>query len=272
MLRKTLCSTVFIIGTALAGTLPLHAATPTDANAAVQYLPSVDNTSRASKLIGQAVYDSDASNATKIGTISDLLVGNDGAIRAAVIGVGGFLGIGEKNVAVDFKSIKWTRRDNGSVYAVLPTTKDALNAAPDYRYQTTAATGDTTNGVNGNAAPAMATNDAAKLQTVAPETISANTLINTTVYGPDNTTVGKVGDVILTKDGKIDAVVIDVGGFLGIGRKPVAIAYHDLSFRRDGNTLYVYTNFTKAQFNSAPQFVKNDYPAQRNNMLLHSSM
>jgi sporulation protein YlmC with PRC-barrel domain len=67
----------------------------------------------------------------KIGTVNDLLVGPDAKLIAAVIGVGGFLGIGEKDVAVPFSSMQIERRDN-EWRLVTNATKDALQAAPVY--------------------------------------------------------------------------------------------------------------------------------------------
>ena len=52
-------------------------------------------------------------------------------ITAAVIGVGGFLGIGEKEVAVPFSSMQVVRRDN-DWYLVIEGTRDALRDAPSY--------------------------------------------------------------------------------------------------------------------------------------------
>ena len=59
---------------------------------------------RAPKLIGVAVYGPDNK---KIGTITDILIGHDGAARLVVIGVGGFLGMGTKDVAVPFGALQW---------------------------------------------------------------------------------------------------------------------------------------------------------------------
>jgi sporulation protein YlmC with PRC-barrel domain len=81
----------------------------------------------------QAVYDRSNS---KIGDISDVLVGPNGQINALIIGVGGFLGAGEKDVAVSFSSIKQTMKDN-KVYLTLDTTKDALKNAPGFKYDST---------------------------------------------------------------------------------------------------------------------------------------
>jgi sporulation protein YlmC with PRC-barrel domain len=84
----------------------------------------------------QDVYD--PSNA-KIGEIMDVLVAKDGQVQAAIVGVGGFLGAGEKDVAVSFNSIRKTMKDD-KVYLTLDTTKDALKKAPGFKYDSTKTT------------------------------------------------------------------------------------------------------------------------------------
>jgi sporulation protein YlmC with PRC-barrel domain len=69
----------------------------------------------------------------KIGEIMDVLVNPNGQIDAAIVGVGGFLGAGEKDVAVSFNSIKATKK-NDKIYLTLDTTKDALKNAPGFKY------------------------------------------------------------------------------------------------------------------------------------------
>jgi sporulation protein YlmC with PRC-barrel domain len=78
----------------------------------------------------QDVYD--PSN-NKIGEVMDVLVSPEGKVSALIVGVGGFLGMGEKDVAVPFDAIKHTARDN-KVYLTMDTTKDALKAAPGFTY------------------------------------------------------------------------------------------------------------------------------------------
>jgi sporulation protein YlmC with PRC-barrel domain len=85
---------------------------------------------RASKLVGLSVYNN---NNESIGSINDLLTDKSGNIKAVVIGVGGFLGVGEKNVAVPFQALKVAEK-NGKRYLVLDTTKEALQTAPGYSY------------------------------------------------------------------------------------------------------------------------------------------
>jgi sporulation protein YlmC with PRC-barrel domain len=82
----------------------------------------------------QNVYDPSDS---KIGEIMDVLVERDGKVAALVVGVGGFLGMGEKDVAVPFNAVQFKTKDNNKWYAVMNTTKDALKNAPGYKYDRT---------------------------------------------------------------------------------------------------------------------------------------
>jgi sporulation protein YlmC with PRC-barrel domain len=78
----------------------------------------------------QSVYDPSDS---KIGEIMDVLMSPDGRATALIVGVGGFLGAGEKDVAVPFSAVKHTMK-NQKVYLTMDTTKDALKAAPALKY------------------------------------------------------------------------------------------------------------------------------------------
>ena len=57
-------------------------------------------------------------------------------MNALIIGVGGFLGAGEKDVAVPFNAVKGKKKDN-KWWLVMNTTKDALKNAPGYKYDST---------------------------------------------------------------------------------------------------------------------------------------
>jgi putative membrane protein len=69
----------------------------------------------------------------KIGDVNDILLDKDGRLSTAIIGVGGFLGVGEKDVAVPFKSLKVSEK-GGDRYLVINATKEALEKAPGYVY------------------------------------------------------------------------------------------------------------------------------------------
>lgn len=84
----------------------------------------------ASNVIGASVVGPD--NKT-IGEINDFVIDQSGTAEAAVVGVGGFLGVGEKDVAIPFKSLQITRKENGMLDKVtLPMTKADLEKAPTF--------------------------------------------------------------------------------------------------------------------------------------------
>jgi sporulation protein YlmC with PRC-barrel domain len=85
----------------------------------------------ANTYIGQAVYNSADES---IGDISDLILEKDGGIAAAIVGVGGFLGIGEKWVAVPFDKISIAQvPDSNDVKLTTTETAESLQAAPEFK-------------------------------------------------------------------------------------------------------------------------------------------
>lgn len=85
---------------------------------------------RVSKLIGTPVRDSANE---PIGNINDVLMTKDGQVESIIIGVGGFLGLGEKNVALRFSELKFDTSDPNAPKVTSATTSDALAAAPEWR-------------------------------------------------------------------------------------------------------------------------------------------
>jgi sporulation protein YlmC with PRC-barrel domain len=84
----------------------------------------------AGQFIGQAVTNQAGE---KIGDINDLLFEKNGRIANVVIGVGGFLGIGEKNVAIPYSSLMITADAEGKRVVSVPLSKERLLAAPEFR-------------------------------------------------------------------------------------------------------------------------------------------
>ncbi|RWL85965.1 MAG: PRC-barrel domain containing protein [Mesorhizobium sp.] len=271
----------------------------------------------ASNIMGESVYNGTADNAQKIGDVNDIVLAKDGKAESLVIGVGGFLGIGEKNVAYDFAKAKWAEK-NGDRWLVAETTKEELQAQPDFNRKaydpapgtTTAAnnapaattpavvSSDTTSDKGAKpaepakstaenkpaTAPAQSTaenkpadngasaTDATKTASIDKSTLTempmgnmrVDDLKGTTVYGANDEKIGSIGDVVLTPENKPDAVVVDVGGFLGIGAKEVAVGMDKLKFMTDKNgKKYLYTNFTKEQLQAQTAYDKSSYAANR---------
>jgi len=267
----------------------------------------------ASNIMGESVYNGTADDAQKIGDVKDIVLAKDGKAESLVIGVGGFLGIGTKNVTYDFTKAKWAEK-NGDRWLVAETTKEQLQAQPDFnRKAYDPAPGSTAAANNAPAAttPAVVSSDTTsdkgakpaepakstaenKPATPAPATaenkpadtsatdetktasidkstltempmgdIRGDDLKGATVYGANDAKIGEIGDVVL-KDNKPDAVIVDVGGFLGIGAKEVALGMDKLKFMTDKDgKKYLYTNFTKEQLQAQTAYDKGSYAEKR---------
>lgn len=96
----------------------------------------------------QSVYDTQNN---KIGDIKDVLVDDEGRVNALIVSVGGFLGAGEKDVAVKFDAVKKSEKDN-SVSLTMNASKDELKSAPGLKYdkQSTSWVPDRSNSNNNN--------------------------------------------------------------------------------------------------------------------------
>jgi sporulation protein YlmC with PRC-barrel domain len=70
---------------------------------------------------------------------------------------------------------------------------------------------------------------------IQPDEIRASKMIGSTVYDVQNRSIGSVKDIVLNRSGNVDAVVVDVGSFLGMGGKYVAIPLSDI--KTDNNRL-----------------------------------
>lgn len=78
----------------------------------------------------QPVYDSQND---KIGSIDGMLLGGRGKVQAVMVDVGGFVGVGNKNVAVPFDAIRPTKGSDGKVRLTMNVSKDALKSAPGFK-------------------------------------------------------------------------------------------------------------------------------------------
>lgn len=89
--------------------------------------------------------------------------------------------------------------------------------------------------------------------------LTADTLHGASVYGPDDQRIGAIGDLVLSADGKVRSAIVDVGGFLGIGAKPVAIPFDELHFLRGENgAVQASIRWTKDQMQDLPEFVREE--------------
>jgi sporulation protein YlmC with PRC-barrel domain len=118
-----------LLGTALIGgaafaqtaTTPASPDTAASSSASSMNAMSLKDNWRASKLVGLAVYND---GNEKLGDISEVLVDKSGKINAVIVGIGGFLGVGQHDIAVTFDKLKWVNEPVRSASA------DRAPAAP----------------------------------------------------------------------------------------------------------------------------------------------
>jgi hypothetical protein len=92
--------------------------------------------------------------------------------------------------------------------------------------------------------------DHSKHVRLAPAELTADILDGATIYGPGDEKIGSVSHLHGSQ------VVIDVGGFLGIGAKPVSVSLSEMEFMRDeGGDVHAVTTWTKDQLKQMPEHV-----------------
>jgi len=84
----------------------------------------------------QNVYDKGQNT---VGKIDDVLIDKSGKVNALIVGVGGFLGAGEKDVALPFTAVHAEKKDN-KWYLTVDETKDSLKNAAGYKYDSSSTT------------------------------------------------------------------------------------------------------------------------------------
>jgi hypothetical protein len=110
----------------------IESAAPKSAEAAgdTKFLSKQESTDMlASNLLGQSVVNSQDEI---IGDINDLVTDESGKVIAVLVGSGGFLGIGEKDVALGFEDLRFARDENNNIKVIANVTKETLASAPDY--------------------------------------------------------------------------------------------------------------------------------------------
>ena len=92
--------------------------------------------------------------------------------------------------------------------------------------------------------------------TAAAGDLTTEMLTGARVYGADDSDVGEVSELILTDDGQITNAIIDVGGFLGIGEKPVELSMDELEIlhQDDGDDVRIYVRKTEDELKALPKY------------------
>ena len=88
--------------------------------------------------------------------------------------------------------------------------------------------------------------------------LTAEDLEGVALFDATDERVGEISDIVLTDDGQVEQVIVDVGGFLGLGEKPVAVAFDEIEISRDQagetDTLEATTSLTMEEFEAMKEW------------------
>ncbi|MGY6547531.1 MAG: PRC-barrel domain-containing protein [Roseinatronobacter sp.] len=91
--------------------------------------------------------------------------------------------------------------------------------------------------------------------TVASGTFLASNLKGADLIGADGETIAAVDDIVVSPNGQVDSFLVDVGGFLGLGARTIAIAFSDVTIGHDENeNVELRTTLTQEQLEAMPEY------------------
>ena len=237
----------------------------------------------ASTLLGANVLSADGED---VGEVNDMILAADGSVEGVVVGVGGFLGLGEKDVAVEFDTIEVQQDpDTDALSFVINATEEELEAAPEFQTRAEAEARveqeEAMEAQPGAVAPAGDAGDAAVVapagdvamdgeramlrtpaferdgyQTVAPDELTSEDMTGMRIYGANDEDVGEISELIMSEDGSsVERAVLDVGGFLGLGEHEVAVTLDELQIMRgEDGVERAYIDATQEELEAQPEY------------------
>ncbi|MEW2912965.1 PRC-barrel domain-containing protein [Leisingera sp. JC11] len=84
--------------------------------------------------------------------------------------------------------------------------------------------------------------------------VTAQALTGAPAYDAKDEHIGELSQIVVNTNGGVEAVIIDVGGFLGIGEKPVELSMGDIEIMQAENDVRVITHLTREQLEALPDY------------------
>lgn len=241
------------LGTALGltmGSLALPTIVYAD-NAETPVMGTVD----AGSLIGKNVVDAKGDT---VGEIDSVMVDGAGKVKAVVVDVSGWLQ-SEKLISLPWKSLAVT--DENVITSQI--TQEEAKSATAYNYvdqgnrrKVLTETGEVyAEGSDGDMTTSSGGDGTLGTPVKNPDgSINASQLVGLNIQNADGDNLGEVGEVVIASDGGLQGVVVDVGGFLGIGTHPVLLNWKDLKISGNGDDVKAIVNTTKDNLKSLPEY------------------
>jgi sporulation protein YlmC with PRC-barrel domain len=211
----------------------------------------------AGKLIGEDVIDA---NDKTVGEIESVIVDTGGKVTSVVLDVSGWLE-SEKRISVPWKDLKADA--SGKIHTSL--TKERAQAAANYAYSADVNRGQVLNesgqvyATDGTQEPTTAGMTASTGKTDnttqnADGSLNASKVVGLAVVNNADESIGKVSEVLLDRSGKVAGVVVDVGGFLGIGTHPVKLGWNQIKVINKDGSAQAVVNMDKNALKQMPEY------------------
>lgn len=220
----------------------------------------------ASDIIGATLYAADAGEDAassredweELGEVDDVLLTRGGEVRAVLVDVGGFLGMGGKTVAAPMTMIRFIAEDDDAedYDLVVMTDRETLQGAPAYERPSIRAEETNMNNAMPNTSASTSPFNREGYKHVEANALTAGDLESATVYGRGDEKIGSISELIIGANGKITDAVVDVGGFLGMGARSVSMPFADFTVLREssGDDIRVHLETTKAKLEAMPRY------------------
>jgi sporulation protein YlmC with PRC-barrel domain len=227
--------------------------------------------SEAGALVGKNVHDAAGD---VVGEIDAVLVDRDGKVSSVVMDVSGWLE-SEKLVGIKWSELK---QDVDGNLTVTNLTKEQAEGMEGYAYadpqrrgqvlteegeiyapmtgtETAASTdaANTTGTTTGTTDSAMAPAGPSEIRN-SDGTVNTSNVLGATLEGGSGDNIGEIDEVIINTDGKVQGVVVDVGGILGVGARSVLLDWNDIEMtQRDGKEVLTI-NATEETLKAMPEY------------------
>lgn len=225
-------------------------------------LPNVAGAANSTNIDSKKLLDANVRgvNGDKVGEIEGVILDSAGKTQAVVVEVGGFLGMGERHVALNWSAL--TVSESGDKVTT-QYTKDQLKGMPEYKidqkrretayndpdYRTVGAPNRVADGTNDRPKTTMNSN-----WTKAAGNLKGSELIGADIVNAKNDEIGNVNDVLFDTTGKIKSLLVDPSGIMNGGTKTVAIDFSKLQILQSGEDLRLSTSMTEDQLKALPDY------------------
>lgn len=192
-----------------------------------------------------------------VGDIDDLIVTEDGEVQALLVDAGGFLGMGETERRIGIQDVRFVpdTDDEGDYYVVFAGNRATFEELGTYDQTRAEDEGWMRASQNEEMARELDQSPQRQQEPVEWGAVTTDEVLGAAVYGEDGEWIGDLSELNVTGDGEVTGVILDVGGFLGIGEKSVELPMDQVELRRtEGDEIRAYVSATQEELEAMEEW------------------